>query len=58
MLRPWTLFGLRCWLKLCPGKVDWDSHGVYWECTDCRRRDYANGWDYLPPDGPARGPRE
>lgn len=51
-------WGLRCLTRWCPGFIDSDEIGVYWQCSLCGRRDYAHEtwWDWLPPDGPRKGP--
>jgi hypothetical protein len=51
-------FGLRCLTGWCAGRIDHDHVGVYWQCTHCKRRDYAHEhwWDHIPEDGPTCGP--
>lgn len=57
-------FGMRCLFGWCGGVIDSDKRDhifstVYWKCSTCGRKDYAHeqGWDYMPEDGPAPGPR-
>jgi hypothetical protein len=49
-IRNW--FGLRCWLKSCPGEIDHDNHSVFYRCLTCGKKDRApaigDHWEPLP----------
>ena len=37
-------WGLKCWLRWCGGRVDYDDRSVHWMCEDCGKvtRDVTN----------------
>jgi len=45
-------FGLRCALDSCAGRIDHDQYSVFWQCSECLKRDRADSkgdhWEPLP----------
>jgi hypothetical protein len=44
--------GLRCRLKMCWGQIDHDKHSVFYQCSECGKKDRApalgDHWEPLP----------